>query len=119
MRKVLPLWLVCILCVHTLFAQSQSHAPTAPLNTELVLNREASLKRLPRDLFEDQVAIWTSPAHLKTTDANWLVPLGIVTGSMIASDRWAPRTLDISPSTQNKFNQFSNAGLAGAFAFSG
>jgi hypothetical protein len=38
---------------------------------------------------------------------------------MIATDRWVPRTLDISPKTQKRFNTFSNAGLAGAVAFSG
>jgi membrane-associated phospholipid phosphatase len=135
MRKIVPLWLFCALvwaCPGVAQDQSQGSpdskataAKTAPASTtasldpELVLNREVTLKRLPRNLFEDQVAIWSSPAHIRASDANWLVPLGILTGSMIASDRWVPSTLDVSKSTQDRFSQVSNAGLFGAVAFSG
>lgn len=136
MRKIVPLWLMwAALWACPGIAQSQSVDATAPQNTtpaqtppasltthldpELVLNREVTLKRLPLNLFEDQVAIWSSPAHIRPSDANWLVPLGILTGSMIASDRWVPSTLDVSKSTQDKFSQISNAGLFGAVAYSG
>src|SRR6185369_11815435 len=135
MRKIVPIWLMWAL-VWTGPAVAQSQSPESPKQTvtpaeaapastpasrdpELVLNREVTLKRLPRNLFEDQVAIWSSPAHIRASDANWLVPLGIVTGSMIVSDHWTPSTLDVSKSTQDRFSQISNAGLFGAVAFSG
>ena len=119
MRKTLPLWLLCLIFAQVAFAQNQATTDKAPVDSELVLKRDVSIKRLPLNLLGDQVAIWTSPAHVQPSDANWLVPLGIVTGSMIASDRWVPQTLDLSPNTQKRFNTFSNAGLAGAVAISG
>ena len=136
MRKIVPIWLMwAIVWAYPGVAQGQSADATVPqkatqaqttpasqtprLDTELVLNREATLKRLPHNIFEDQIEIWTSPARIRASDANWLVPLGIITGSMIASDHWTPSTLDVSRSTQNRFSQISNVGLFGAAAFTG
>lgn len=98
-------------------AQNQETSP--PIETKAIVKREVSFRHLPLNLLGDQAVIWTSPAHVQPRDANWLVPLGILTGSMIASDRWVPRTLDLSPKTQKRFDQFSNAGLAGVAAVSG
>jgi hypothetical protein len=38
-------------------------------------------------ILEDQRAIWTSPFHLKGTDARWLAPLGLSTIALVATDR--------------------------------
>jgi len=35
----------------------------------------------------DQKAIWTSPAHLDRDDTRWLLPLGLATAGLIATDR--------------------------------
>lgn len=40
-----------------------------------------------RNILRDQRAIWTSPFHLEGDDASWLVPLGVSTGALIATDR--------------------------------
>jgi len=44
--------------------------------------------RFIEHLAQDQRAIWTSPAHLRLADADWLIPLGIATGAMVATDRF-------------------------------
>src|SRR6201987_2125787 len=42
--------------------------------------------RFIEHLAQDQRAIWTSPAHLHLSDADWLVPLGIAPGGLRAAD---------------------------------
>ena len=44
-------------------------------------------KRLIGNIFRDQRAILTSPLHLKGSDAKLLVPLALVTGGLISTDR--------------------------------
>src|SRR6266571_8155762 len=40
-----------------------------------------------KNILRDQRAIWTSPLHLEGDDAKWLVPLGLSTAALIATDR--------------------------------
>jgi membrane-associated phospholipid phosphatase len=40
-----------------------------------------------KNILRDQKAIWTSPFHLQVRDARWLVPLGVGTAALIATDR--------------------------------
>jgi membrane-associated phospholipid phosphatase len=44
-------------------------------------------KKFLRNLLSDQRAIWTSPFHLRGSDAKWLAPLGLSTAVLIATDR--------------------------------
>ncbi len=44
-------------------------------------------KNFFRNILGDQRAIWTSPFHVKRGDAKWLLPLGISTAGLIATDR--------------------------------
>ena len=46
----------------------------------------ATLKNLPLHLLQDQKAIYTSPAHLRTHDLVWLLPAGAVLGVAFATD---------------------------------
>ena len=66
-------------------------------------------------LAQDQRAIWTSPAHLRLADADWLIPLGMATGAMLATDTDYSRHLSNSPSRLKYSNDLSNYGL-GAMA---
>jgi len=43
--------------------------------------------RFFKNILSDQRAIWTSPLHLHEEDARWLVPLGLTSGVLIATDR--------------------------------
>src|SRR6266404_1058105 len=71
--------------------------------------------RFIEHLAQDQRAIWTSPAHLHLSDADWLIPLGIATGAMLATDTDYSKHLSNSPSRLKYSNDLSNYGL-GAMA---
>ncbi|MGA9882234.1 MAG: capsule assembly Wzi family protein [Candidatus Acidiferrales bacterium] len=66
---------------------------------------------LLKNIAEDQEAIWTSPAHLRLSDADWLVPLGAATGILLATDTEFSKHLSNSPSTLNRSDNISNYGL--------
>jgi len=68
--------------------------------------------QLLRNIAEDQRAIWTSPQHLRLIDADWLLPMGAVTGISLATDTDVSRHLSNSPSRLANSNTFSNVGLA-------
>lgn len=44
-------------------------------------------KQFFKNIACDQIAIWTSPFRLRGQDAKWLVPLGLSTAALIATDR--------------------------------
>jgi len=66
-------------------AASTSEPETSPTP------QETSIKALERQFFRnilhDQRAIWTSPFHIQSEDARWLIPLGITTAALIATDK--------------------------------
>src|SRR6185312_9406855 len=63
-----------------------------------------------RNLAFDQVHIWESPFKLRDTDAPWALPFGVVTGSLIATDRDVSKQL-VKPGRIDKSKQISNLGL--------
>jgi FlaA1/EpsC-like NDP-sugar epimerase len=63
-----------------------------------------------QDFFSDQKAIWTSPFHLHTQDKKWLLPLGVSTLGLVASDQDIMRQFGNAPMAQS--SSFSNYGLA-------
>jgi membrane-associated phospholipid phosphatase len=70
------------------------------------------LSGLPKNLWHDQKAIWTSPLRIKPADAEWLVPYGIATGLLIGSDQHTiTSAIHINTSDQDKANTISNAGI--------
>jgi membrane-associated phospholipid phosphatase len=82
--------------------------------------REAQLERsLPKNFVKDQVAIWTSPAYVRTADSLWLVPFLGVTAGFIATDRAAVSNMPSAPSTVSRFKNISDYGLYGTAAISG
>lgn len=66
---------------------------------------------LIKNIVADQVAIWTSPFHLKVSDADWLVPFAGITAASIAADSGISRAIDFSPSRASESTTFSNYGL--------
>ena len=67
-----------------------------------------------KNLAEDQETIWTSPFHASWGDTDWLLPLGEATAGFIETDKASARALEASPSTLNRYRNFSNYSL-GAF----
>jgi Capsule assembly protein Wzi/PAP2 superfamily len=60
----------------------------------------------------DQKQIWTSPARLRFSDTEWLVPLAGITAGFIATDSDVSLHLSHNPKTLSHYNTFSNAGIA-------
>jgi len=76
-------------------------------------------KPLLQHLLLDQKAMWTSPSHLRFTDADWLLPLGALTGGFLATDSEASRNLTNSPSFIQHSRDFSNYGVASLVGLGG
>jgi Capsule assembly protein Wzi/PAP2 superfamily len=77
--------------------------------------------RLIENIEKDQIAMWTSPLRLQLSDTEWLVPFGLMTGGLLATDTEFSKHLSNSPSRLKDSANFSNyglysmAGLAGGF----
>lgn len=67
---------------------------------------------LIKNIAMDQKAIWTSPAHLRLEDANWLLPFAGVAAASFASDTHLSAALAHSPTHVRESNTFSNYGIA-------
>ncbi|HEU5234295.1 MAG TPA: capsule assembly Wzi family protein [Terriglobales bacterium] len=63
-----------------------------------------------RNLAFDQVHIWESPFKLRDTDSTWILPFGVVTGGLIATDRDVSKQL-VKPAHIDTSKQISNLGL--------
>ena len=59
---------------------------------------------MPRNLLHDQGAIWSGPAHIRTRDLRWLLPLAAATGVAFATDQ---HTMKQVVSHDPSFNQAS------------
>jgi membrane-associated phospholipid phosphatase len=74
-----------------------------------------TIRNLPRNFLHDQAGIWTSPFRIHAHDLKLLVPLGLVTGAAIVTDR---RTLhdviSLDPAFNNSNTNASNV-MIGAF----
>jgi len=79
-------------------------------------------RKFLKNILRDQRAIWTSPLHLQGGDAKWLVPLGLSTAALIATDRRTADALDDNRTRLNVSHAVSFIGsgygagsIAGAF----
>jgi len=61
---------------------------------------------------DDQRQIWTSPAKLRFSDTEWLVPLSGITAGLFVTDRDFSKHLSQSPTTIRHYKTLSNAGVA-------
>ena len=66
---------------------SPSPAPKASPTPQTAPPPPSLEKQFFKNILRDQKAIWTSPFRLRGKDAKWLVPLGLSTAALIATDR--------------------------------
>jgi hypothetical protein len=88
--------------------------PESPINRETHLNLQ-----LLENMVSDQKAIWASPKNLRFVDADWLLPLGIATGGMFATDTEYSKHLSDSPSRFNSSESISNYGIGSLIGIDG
>lgn len=72
--------------------------------------RPATFRDFRRDFLKQELEIWKSPFQIRGNDAQWIAPLGLLTGVLIASDKYSNRQLRSSVQTQSRYNTLSNAG---------
>src|SRR5437867_4702703 len=79
-----------------------------------------------KNILRDQKAIWTAPLHLKGDDARWLVPLGLGTAALIATDRSSGDEIaeshdQLNPSRTISYigSTYGVSGIAGTFSLVG
>jgi membrane-associated phospholipid phosphatase len=94
-------------------AWAQTGAPDA--SSSLLTSREEACysseteplkplgKKFVKNFLLDQKDIWTSPFHMKRSDAKWWLLFGAATGTLIATDHWTSRQLP-NTSDQTRFS---------------
>lgn len=104
-------------------AHSQSAPPAAPLpeapqaaNTgDLEPKPDVTLRGAPKDIWKQQKAIWTSPAHIREHDLSYLVPLGLATTLAITTDHQVMASSKLNNTSLNNESGTASNGLIGGF----
>src|SRR6478736_5993572 len=77
-------------------------------------------KKFFSNILSDQKAIWTFPLRVDREDTKWLIPLGVSTAALLATDIKTARSLDYDPDRLNTSRYISYLGSSyGAAAIAG
>jgi hypothetical protein len=112
-------WVILLTFSGASFAGAQSPAtalPDAPVAQGG--DRDAvTIRNTPVHVLQDQLAIWTSPAHIRKGDLIWMVPLAAGIGAGIATDHHVLSSLVSHDEDFNNANiDASNAMIDGLIA---
>jgi hypothetical protein len=66
---------------------------------------------LVKNMAFDQRELWASPAKLRFSDADWLVPAGGLVAVLFVTDRDVSLHISRNPKTISRYNTISNAGV--------
>lgn len=99
--------------------QSSSAADVKPKGTEKTIAADPDsppppprgIKGLGKEFLLDQEQIWTSPAKLRFSDAQWLVPLSGIAAGLFVTDTDYSKHLSHRPSTISHYKTVSDAGI--------
>src|SRR5260370_15784059 len=86
---------------------------------EPVLTAQHGLRQLGKDFLLDQKQIWTSPARLRFSDTEWLVPLSGITAGLFVTDRRFSNHLSHNPQAISRYKTLSDGGVAALIAAGG
>src|SRR6266850_299928 len=89
--------------------QPKQHASIP--DQEPVLRSQHGFLGLGKDFLLDQKQIWTSPARLRFSDTDWLVPLSGITAGLLVTDRDFSKHLKQNPTTISHYKTLSDAGV--------
>src|SRR6267142_3739938 len=79
--------------------------------TEPFENSQPGLFGLGKRFLDDQKQIWTSPAKVRFSDTQWLVPLSGITAGLFVTDTDYSKHLSQNPTTISHYKTLSNAGV--------
>src|SRR5260370_22288135 len=105
-----------------LVSSSSAQEQAAPFSSLLTPRQKAcysteteAFKPLTKKIFKnillDQRGIWTSPFHMKRSEAKWWVLVGAATGVLIATDHWTSHQLPNTKDPVGFSRNVSNAGI--------
>src|SRR5205823_3192418 len=100
---------------------SEKHTPSSKTDKPPEANAvskasEGTLKGLVGRFASDQREIWTSPARLRFSDTQWLVPLSGITAGLFVTDRDFSKHLSQNPTTITHYKTLSTAGVGALVA---
>src|SRR3981081_169932 len=72
-----------------------------------------------KNLSSDQKTIWLSPLRLRERDTAWLLPFGIISAGLLASDHHFMQQVSHSPQRLRYSRDFGNAGTAALLGAAG
>jgi membrane-associated phospholipid phosphatase len=111
--------LFAIVVVTASSACAQTPTPTATPPASQPSPTPSLERRFIKNILHDQLEIFTSPLHIRKDDTYWLLPLGLATGTLIATDPNTARALNNNQSRLNLSRDISYVGSgygAGAIA---
>jgi membrane-associated phospholipid phosphatase len=110
-------------------SRAKHHAKPNATTKPKATTKPSLEKKFFVNILDDQRAIWTSPFHLRGSDAKWLAPLGLSTVALIATDRRTSgelvengdnlNRLRISKDISQVGSLYSTAGIAGVIYLAG
>ena len=92
-------------------AQSGSALPDAPPAHAADQERGTSFRHLPRNILQDQQALFTLPLRMRGHQWMAALPLGVAATVLVASDTAVESHVTTNPETAKRYSTFSNAGL--------
>ncbi|MGA2809776.1 MAG: capsule assembly Wzi family protein [Candidatus Acidiferrum sp.] len=93
--------------------------PVEQRSNNLLLAPERASVKASKRFFSDQKDIWTSPARLQLSDAEWLVPAFGVTAGALFTDKSLSRSLPNGPGAIRLQNEVRTGGVTALAAASG
>jgi membrane-associated phospholipid phosphatase len=122
MRTTLCIVLLPVLCSWSSFSQTAdtSTAIKVKPGAEAIKDKDLwektgylhPFKRMPKYVWQDQKAIWSSPIHTAKSDAKWWAIFGAATGALIATDKHTERQFPNTTTQVRLGNDTSNLGTA-------
>lgn len=109
---LLQILLVATLLAAAFSVQAQTPLPTPSPSVSPAAKAPTLESEFFKNILRDQKAIWTSPLHLHAHDARWLVPLGVGTAALIATDQQTGDEIAESDKLLNASRVVSYAGSA-------
>ncbi len=79
---------------------------------EQPLGESRSIAQIGARFVKDQTEIWSSPARLRFSDLQWLVPAGGFAAGLFVTDNGFSKHLSRNPARLSHYNNLSNAGVA-------
>jgi membrane-associated phospholipid phosphatase len=109
------LWHCALLAVVVVYsssvcAQIPTPTPTATPPASQPSPTPSLERRFIKNILHDQFEIFTSPLHIRKDDTYWLLPLGLATGTLIATDPNTARALNYNQSRLNLSRDISYVG---------